>query len=174
MEDSAVSSPKPDPVVNIADVPLNDFGNGARFAARLGRVGPIIGAEQLGCALTVVPAGKVAFPFHCHHANEEMAFILSGEGEVRVGEARHPLRAGDVVAMPAGGPEMAHQIVNTSSQELRYLCFSTMRQPEAVQYPDSGKFAVTAGMPAGGSPRDASLRFIGRAASSLDYWDGET
>jgi uncharacterized cupin superfamily protein len=161
------------PVVNLDDVPLIDFGNGDGFVARIGRIGPIVGAEQLGCSLTVVPAGKKAFPFHAHHANEEMAVILSGAGEVRLGEARHPLRAGDVVAMPAGGPETAHQIVNTGAGELRYLCLSTMRQPEAVEYPDSGKFAVTAGMPPGGGPRDARLRVIGRAKATLDYWDGE-
>jgi uncharacterized cupin superfamily protein len=103
-----------------------------------------------------------------------MAFVLAGTGELRLGAARHPLRAGDVVAMPAGGAEKAHQIVNTGASELRYLCVSTMRQPEAVEYPDSGKFAVTAGMPPGGGPRDAALRVIGRAKDTLDYWDGET
>ena len=161
------------PVVNVADVPLMDFGNGDGFVAKLGRIGPIIGAEQLGCSLTVVPPGKKAFPFHAHHANEEMAFILAGSGELRLGDARHPLRAGDVVSMPAGGADKAHQIRNTGKEELRYLCWSTMRQPEAVEYPDSGKFAVTAGMPPGGGPRDAKLRVIGRPSASLDYWDGE-
>ena len=75
--------------------------------------------------------------------------------------------------MPAGGPASAHQIVNSGPEELRYLCLSTTRSPEAVEYPDSGKFAVTAGVPLGGGPRDASLRFIGRAEGTLDYWDGE-
>lgn len=160
-------------VVNVDDVPLMDFGHGEGFIAKLGRIGPLVGAEQLGCMLTIVPPGKKAFPFHCHHANEEMAVILSGTGEARIGDARHPLRAGDIVGMPAGGRETAHQIINTGSDELRYLCLSTMKGPEAVEYPDSGKFAVTAGMPPGGGPRDASLRFIGRPESSLDYWDGE-
>ena len=75
--------------------------------------------------------------------------------------------------MLAGGPEAAHQIINTGSQELRYLCFSTMISPEAVEYPDSGKFAVTAGLPPGGGPRDASLRYVGRRDTMLDYFDGE-
>jgi uncharacterized cupin superfamily protein len=168
-----MSSDIPTPVVNIDDVPLMDFGNGAGFEAKLGRIGPIVGAEQLGCALTIVPAGKKAFPFHNHHANEEMVVILSGTGEARIGEARYPLRTGDVVAMPAGGAEHAHQIINTGTDELRYLCLSTMRTPEAVEYPDSGKFAVTAQIPRGGTPREARLRFIGRAETTLDYWDGE-
>lgn len=168
-----MSSKTATPVVNLDDVPLMDFGNGAGFEAKLGRIGPIVGAEQLGCALTVVPAGKKAFPFHNHHANEEMVFILSGTGELRLGDARYPVRTGDVVAMKAGGAEHAHQIINTGADELRYLCLSTMRTPEAVEYPDSGKFAVTALIPPGGTPRDARLRFIGRAETTLDYWDGE-
>lgn len=168
-----MSSKTAAPVVNIDDVPLMDFGNGDGFQAKLGRIGPMVGALQLGCALTVVPAGKKAFPFHSHHANEEMAFILSGTGELRLGSARHSLRAGDVVGMPAGGAETAHQIINTGAEELRYLCLSTMRSPEAVQYPDSGKFAVSAQIPPGGGPREAGLRFIGRAKDTLDYWDGE-
>ena len=168
-----MTSKTPTPVINIGDVPLMEFGNGAGFEAKLGRIGPMVGAAQLGCSLTVVPAGKKAFPFHNHHANEEMAFVLSGTGEVRLGEARYPLRPGDVVAMPAGGAEAAHQIVNTGTDELRYLCLSTMLTPEAVEYPDSGKFAVTAQIPPGGRPRDARLRFIGRAETTLDYWDGE-
>jgi len=169
-----MSSGKPAPIVNLDDVPLIDAGNGAGFVARLGRIGPIVGAEQLGCSLTIVPPGKKAFPFHSHHANEEMVFVLSGTGDLRLGEARYPLRAGDVVAMPAGGRETAHQIINTGAEELRYLCLSTMHTPEAVEYPDSGKFAVTAKVPPGGGPRDAALRFIGRAETTLDYWDGET
>lgn len=168
-----MSTRTPTPVVNIDDVPLTDFGNGAGFEAKLARIGPVIGARQLGCALTVVPAGKKAFPFHNHHANEEMAIILSGTGEARIGAARYPLKAGDVLAMPAGGPEHAHQIINTGAETLRYLCLSTMRTPEAVEYPDSGKFAVTAQIPPGGTPREARLRFIGRAETTLDYWDGE-
>jgi len=168
-----MSDGNPQPIVNIDDVPTMEFGNGAGFAARIGRIGPLIGAVQLGCAITIVPPGKRAFPFHSHHANEEMAFILSGRGEARLGEARHPVRAGDFIAMPAGGPAAAHQIINTGPEELRYLCMSTMRSPETVEYPDSGKFAVTAGVPPGGGPRDASLRYIGRAAATLDYWDGE-
>ena len=168
-----MDSRTPHPIVNLDDVPLIDFGNGDGFVARLGRVGPLIGAEQLGCAITIVPPGKRAFPFHSHHANEELAFILAGAGEARLGDARYPVRAGDLIAMPAGGPEAAHQIINTGAEELRYLCVSTMRSPEAVEYPDSGKFAVTAGVPPGGGPRDARLRFIGRSAATLDYWDGE-
>ena len=162
------------PVVNINDVDLNDFGNGAAFAAKLGQIGGLIGAKALGVMLTVVPPGKRAFPFHAHYANEEMFFILEGTGQYRIGDTRHDVRAGDILAAPAGDASTAHQIINTGETEMRYLAFSTKLQPEAVEYPDSGKFGVAAGMDETGHPATARLRFLGRMDATLDYWDGET
>jgi uncharacterized cupin superfamily protein len=161
------------PVANVAEVPLIELGHGDKFAAKLGRIGPVIGTQKLGCLLHVVPPGKRAFPLHAHHANEEMYVILSGTGEYRVGGQRYPIREGDVLAAPAGGPETAHQIVNNGKSELRYLGISTMIAPEAVEYPDSGKFAILSRPDPSGDPRKAGLRFIGRKESTLDYWDGE-
>jgi uncharacterized cupin superfamily protein len=69
-----------------------------------------------------------------------MFFILSGQGEYRFGEETFPIKAGDVLAAPAG--KTAHQIVNTGAQELRYLGFSTIGSVDVLEYPDSKKFAV--------------------------------
>jgi uncharacterized cupin superfamily protein len=163
------------PVVNVADIPLMDRGHGERFGLRWGRAGPLIGMKLLGCALHVVPPGKSAFPFHVHHANEELFYILSGTGEYRFGDKTYPVKPGDLLGAPPGGPgpELAHQIINTGTEELRYLGISTMLSPEAVDYPDSGKFAVFSRLDPGGDPRKAGLRYIGRRDTTLDYWDGE-
>ena len=157
------------PIVNLADVPLRDFGKGEKFAARLGRIAPMVGSTGLGCTLTVVPPGKRAFPFHRHHVIHEMFFILSGSGEYRLGDKTHPLRAGDVIAAPAGGE--AHQIVNTGSEDLRYLGLSTLGEVDVVDYPDSGKMAVAAGIK-NADFTTATYRGMGRIAAA-DYWDGE-
>lgn len=160
------------PVVNLAEVPSFRFGNGEGYAATLGMVGKAIGCEMLGAMLTVVEPGKAAFPFHVHHANEEMFVILEGEGTYRFGEDRYPVKAGDVLAAPPGGPERAHQILNTGSKTLKYLSISTKIDTEVVEYPDSGKFAAISRF----NRDDASaggIRYIGRKEASLDYWDGE-
>jgi uncharacterized cupin superfamily protein len=156
------------PILNIADIPLADHGHGEAFAARLGQFGSLIGMKQLGCRLVVVPPGKKAWPYHCHQVNEEMFVILQGTGTLRLGGTEHPVKAGDVIACPAGGPETAHQIVNTGEAEMRYLAISTMQYPEICEYPDSGKFAVYSG-PA------SARRFmhVGRAEDCHDYWEGE-
>jgi uncharacterized cupin superfamily protein len=158
------------PIVNIADVPLQDFGKGEKFAAKIGRIAPMLGSTGLGCMLTVVPPGKRAFPFHRHHVIHELFFVLSGTGEYRLGDKRHLLRAGDVIAAPAGGE--AHQIINTGSEELRYLGLSTLGEVDVVDYPDSGKMAVAAGIK-NADFTTATYRGMGRIAPA-DYWDGES
>jgi uncharacterized cupin superfamily protein len=102
-----------------------------------------------------------------------MFFVLEGSGELRIGDERHPIRAGDVIACPAGGPETAHQIRNTGTTELKYLAVSTMQTPDLVQYPDSGKTGAAHFMDrdAEGFPR--AIRVLGREKDNLDYWDGE-
>ena len=164
------------PILNIADVETLDLAERSRqrgsempdrFGGRIGAIGPHVGARRLGYNLTIVAPGKAAFPKHSHHVNEEMFFILDGTGELRLGDAVHPVRAGDVIACPPGGPETAHQLSNTGTVDLRYLAVSTMDYPEICEYPDSGKFMATTGMP------PASFRTIGRVADGLDYWDGE-
>jgi uncharacterized cupin superfamily protein len=161
------------PLVNVGDVPLRENSHGDTFAAQLARIGPLIGARKLGCQLHVVPAGKKAFPRHAHHSNEEMFFVLQGAGEIQIGDQVYPIRAGDVISTPAGDGSTAHQIRNTSGAELRYLAFSTRLDPDVIEYPDSGKFAVASMVPDNGGLRAARLAFVGRPQDSLDYWDGE-
>jgi len=157
------------PVVNIADVPLKAHGNGGEFVFKWGRVGSALGLAGLGCALHVVPSSKRAFPFHRHHVLDELFYVISGMGEYRYGDETFPLRAGDLVAAPAGG--QAHQIVNTSTEELRYLGISTMGGVDVVDYPDSGKIAVAAGIK-GDDFKSATYFGIGRMQPA-GYYDGE-
>lgn len=144
-----------------------------RFGGGMAPIGHRLGAQKLGYNLTVVPPGKRAFPFHSHRVNEEMFFVIEGTGEVRIGAQTWPIRAGDVIACPSGGPETAHQIVNTGETTLRYLAVSSNQTPELCEYPDSGKFAVmhVGGMGADGKPQ--GFRHVGRQADAYDYWDGE-
>jgi quercetin dioxygenase-like cupin family protein len=99
------------PIVNLADVQLRPRPEAhaptgdaqARFEARTGRVGSLIGARTLGHNVTAVAPGKSACPLHSHRVNEEMFFVLQGQGEVRIGDQVHPVRTGDFIACPAGG-----------------------------------------------------------------------
>lgn len=170
------------PIVNIRDVPLvpraAEFAPqgaaGELFAVSTAQIGRRVGARKLGYNVSAVPPGKMAYPFHSHRENEEMFLVLAGTGEVRLGAQTWPVREGDFIACPAGGPETAHQIRNTGSVELRYLAVSTrLGHPEICEYPDSGKFGIYADLPPDEDGQPGHFYFMGRDALCLDYWDGE-
>jgi uncharacterized cupin superfamily protein len=157
------------PVINIDDVQLADRGNGKSFSVKWGRVGPALGLNALGCAVHVVPPGKKAFPFHRHHVMDELFFVLSGEGQYRWGEETLAVKAGDLVSAPAG--TKAHQLINSGNADLRYLGISSVAATEVVDYPDSAKIGVMAGVK-NGDFRSASYAGMGRMQTA-DYYDGE-
>lgn len=119
-------------------------------------------ARQLGCSVDIVPPGQRSCPYHLHHAQEEMFVILDGQGTLRVAGEQLPVKAGDVIFIPAG-PEYPHHLLNTSDAPLKYLSISTRQRPELCEYPDSGKVMASA----------PGVRVLQRPADALDYWDGE-
>ena len=161
------------PIVHIDDVPLRRQAHGHSFDAQLGSIGALIGARKLGYRLIVLPPGKRAFPFHAHHANEEMFFVIEGSGKYRRGTQIWPVRAGDVISASAGGHDSAHQFVNDSDAELRYLAVSTMLEPDVIEYPDSKKFAVFSGAAPGGDKAQRTFSICSRTRDAVEYWEGE-
>ena len=151
-------------VVNLDELDLEEFAKGEKFGSRGARIGPLVGARQLGYSYDIVPPGKSACPFHSHRAQEEMFFIVSGTGRLRYGSETRRIRAGDIICCPVGGPETAHQIVNDSDEELAYISVSTMMPAEVCEYPDSGKIIAF----------DGKWRHSTEAlAGGVDYWKGE-
>jgi uncharacterized cupin superfamily protein len=84
--------------------------------------------------------------------------ILDGDGVVVLAEEEFAVRAGHVIARPAG-TGVAH-VFGAGSSGLTFLAYG-MRDPgDVCYYPRSGKIA---------------FRGVGVIArvESLDYWDGE-
>lgn len=155
------------PVMNLDEVEFDDVEENGLYTSKRATISDHIGAKKLGYNLTVLPPGKAQCPFHSHHAEEELFFILEGEGELRFGDKRYPLRAHDVIACPTGGPEVAHQIINTGAATMRYLAISNLTEIEICEYPDSGKVGVF-------DARHADrLRKLFRAETDVDYYDRE-
>ena len=161
------------PIVNMYEAEPRAWKKGSKFEARLTRLGGLIGAEQLGAQLIVLPRGKAAYPRHAHHNNEELFVVLEGSGEYQAGSDTFAVKAGDVISAVAGDGSTAHQMRNNSSAELKYLAVSTRHDPDVVEYPDSGKFAVASRVPRGSGLLGAALAYVGRKNSGVDYWDGE-
>lgn len=169
------------PIVNMDEVNFQSRPEGfaptgtaaERFEVQTAHLSRQLGAEKLGYNISSVPPGKAAYPFHSHRVNEEMFVVLAGSGEIRIGDHTYPLREGDVIACPAGGPETAHQIVNNGDADLRYLAVSTQLSPEICDYPDSQKFGVYAALSSGEGASPKPFYFMGRDGMTLGYWDDE-
>lgn len=154
-------------VVTEEDAEWTERSHGETFSARAARLGLAAGNESLGCTLYEVPPGRSQCPYHYHTANEEALYVLAGAGTLRTNAGDKEISDGDYVAFPIG-EEGSHRITNTSDGVLRYLCFSTMRDPEVVVYPDSNKIGVWGEAP--GAPNRKLLR----RDAEVDYWDGES
>lgn len=171
---------RPACVLNLADVQLEPrtaavaapAGLADRFDARSAPIGSRIGARQLGINLTAIPPGKAAWPFHHHRVNEELFLLLEGSGQLRLGSASHAVRAGDVISCPAGGPELAHQLVNTGEVDLKFIAISTMLFPEVLGYPDAGKTGVRVKLDPPESGQEV-LRQNFKDMDAVGYWEGE-
>jgi uncharacterized cupin superfamily protein len=153
-------------VINLDELTLEPFTKGERFASFSARIGPLLGAKDLGYSFDVVPPGKSSCPFHSHRAEEEMFYVVRGAGKLRYGSESRAIRAGDVICCPTGGPETAHQIINDSDADLAYLSVSTVMPAEVCEYPDSNKFGAF-------GKGDARFRHMGVADGGVDYWQGE-
>jgi uncharacterized cupin superfamily protein len=152
------------PVMNLDEVAFDDVEENGIYTSSRATIGEHIGAKHLGYNLTILPPGKAQCPFHCHHGQEEMFFILEGEGELRFGDQRLPIRRHDVIACPPGGPDVAHQIINTGTTTMRYLALSTLPEVDACEYPDSGKVMVVAG-----NRGSRKLRKLFRGENTVEY-----
>ena len=160
------------PLINLEELEYKTLQHGESFEAQMASVAGHIGATKLGYRVVMVPPGKKAWPYHAHYLNEEMFFILEGTGLLRHAGEEYPLKTGDFIASPAD-PEQPHQIINNSEGTLKYLCVSTMEEPDLFVYPDSEKFGVLAGSAPGGPKEDRTFSIFSRKAYGVDYWDGE-
>jgi uncharacterized cupin superfamily protein len=151
----------------------------ARFRRK--KLAEAAGGEDLGCSLYELPPGRRAWPFHFHTANEEALYVLGGEGQLMVRTAgqetaattqTHQLEPGDYVALPTGD-DGAHRVSNTGDEPLQYLAISTMRDPDVLVYPDSGKVGVYAGAPPGGDEEERVVSAYFHEDDAVDYWEGE-
>lgn len=146
----------------LAGPAAQEFERPPRYRSRFASLTDGTAARQLGAGVDVVAPGQQSCPYHLHHAQEEMFIILEGRGTLRVAGELLPVRAGDVITIPAG-PDYPHHLLNTSDAPLKYISISTRQSPELCEYPDSGKAMAWA----------PGTRLAHRQSESLDYWDGE-
>ena len=168
---SEASSPPPRSrfgnVVASESVPLESWGDpSGRVAADSREIAVALGRKDLGYCVTSVRAGARSCPFHFHHGEEEMFFVLEGRGVLRQGDGRGEdemidVGPGDFISFPAG-TGIAHQFINPGPGVFTYLAVSTVVRTDVAEYPDSDKINIR------------STRTILRRTPRLDYFDGES
>jgi uncharacterized cupin superfamily protein len=135
-----------------------------RYAGKERSVARHIGARDLGYHLEILDPGKLSVPYHFHHHEEEMFYVLEGRALLRQGdkdgEEEIEVGPGDFIAFPPG-TGIAHQFRNPSDRPFVFLAVSTKVASEVVEYPDSDKILI------------GSKGLMLRRRPELDYWDGE-
>lgn len=154
-------------VVNSADLPWETWTpppQATRYAAKEKSIAKVVGARDLGYHLEMLDPGKLSVPFHFHHHEEEMFYVIEGRSMLRQGDASGTeeieLTSGDFVAFPPG-TGIAHQFRNHTDQPFVFLAFSNKVKTDVAEYPDSDKILIR------------SSRQMLRRSPTLDYWDGE-
>lgn len=104
------------------------------------RLGDLSGMRRVLTNLVRIAPGKESYIPHAHAVEEEMAYILEGTGELRLGEERHPIGPGDYLGFPTDG--LVHGILNTGSVPLVYLTVGERAQVEVADMPTIGKTAT--------------------------------
>jgi mannose-6-phosphate isomerase-like protein (cupin superfamily) len=103
-------------IQNIDRVPAFTTKDGSEIRELLAHRNSSIRNQTLAEAR--LPAAASTAPHH-HVRTEEIYYILAGQGLMRVGHQAQPVGPGDAIAIPPGA---THQITNTGTQTLKFLC----------------------------------------------------
>lgn len=99
-------------------------------------------AEHCMVSIYEIPPRKSAYPYHYHLKNEEVFYIISGEGILKTSSGERRVKAGELLYFPAN-PDGAHKLTNSSDTEkLVYIDFDVTHDLDAAVYPDSNKIGI--------------------------------
>ncbi len=147
--------------VNLFDVALNDDDDDPPgYHVLYERLGPLLGAEQLGLSVYELPPGQSVCPYHYEVGFEEWLIVLTGTPTLRTPAGEQELRPWDA-AFFRDGEEGAHKVTNRTVELVRIAILSNKTQPGVAVYPDSQKLGVW--------PQNKLFRLT----DAVDYWDGE-
>lgn len=130
------------------------------YHARYARVGPLVGAVDLGLSVYELPLGQSICPYHYEIGFEEWLIVLEGRATLRTPDGEETLGPWDTVFFPSG-ESGAHKVTNESAETVRVAMLSNKGDPGVAVYPDSNKVGV---WPPGK---------LFRLDDAVDYWEGE-
>jgi uncharacterized cupin superfamily protein len=124
------------------------------------RLAKIVNSKFLQFDIRSLDPGKFSFPYHFHHASEELFMIISGEATLRTPEGFEKVGKDDIVFFEIG-PTSAHQLYNHTDVPCVYLDIRASAGIDFTEYPDSKKINIL------------PLMEIYEKSSKVDYYHGE-
>jgi uncharacterized cupin superfamily protein len=126
-------SGRPANAVRLADVEGEEGGSWKR----LGRAA---GSKRTGLNWGRLAPDELDENEHCHSADEELFVVLEGGGTIFLGGDPHPVRAGSVIARPAG-TRVAHHW-QAGPEGLTALFYGTREPNDIIWYPRTRELFV--------------------------------
>ena len=99
-------------IINVADIDGMEFPAGRRTRVMVGPGAKLEAANFVMGHVTIYPGGSV--PIHAHE-QEEVYFIVAGQGCITVEEENRNVKAGDCIYLR---PPLAHKLENTSNENM--------------------------------------------------------
>lgn len=100
------------------------------------RLAPAAGLTLLGASHVVLRPGACSSQRHWHRAQDELVVMLAGEAVLIEDDNEITVRAGDVLAWPAG-VENGHRLHNRSGSDCIFVAISGGdRESDSGEYPD--------------------------------------
>ena len=99
------------------------------------KLGNYFGLTNFGINLTTSQSGGISALKHYHSQQDEFIYILEGVATLIYGDREYVMEEGDCIGFKAG-ENIAHQLVNNSSEIVRYLEIGDRSQDDQVNYPD--------------------------------------
>jgi uncharacterized cupin superfamily protein len=132
------------------------------------RLGMVAKSKNLVFDLRLLNPGQFSFPYHFHHASEEMMMIISGTMTLRTNEGFEIMSQGDIVFFETGETG-AHQFYNHSDEPCTYLDIRTLFGLDVSEYPDSGKINISPFMHL--YKQDSRVSYFTDEENMLEKWN---
>jgi len=159
--------------INETELEWNNLSHGDKIEHKRKNFTKDLTTNKMVASLYEIPPGKCSWPFHYHMANEEIFYIIEGEGELRTKEGIIKVSAGDFLRFPIG-ENGVHQLKNTSADKpLKYIDFGTTNQPDLVFMPDSNKVGIFGGGAPCQNNKNMTVRKYFDLDTEIDYLKNE-
>ena len=99
----------------ISEIAGNVFPAGRHTRVLVGEGAPITAKGFCMGQVTIFPGGQV--PAH-EHAQEEVYYVLAGDGEIEIDGETRGIREGEAVYVPSGSP---HNLRNPGKRDMTFI-----------------------------------------------------